>query len=199
MKKVTIGLPLLILALLFSTQAFGATLRTDSNPPATTKVGTPASIAVCPIPGGPINCGSKAVPINGCGHCGVGYEGFMSNCTYPGIYFAMDIGGRELQDVILPSVNGATIEWTWYDETNRSSNQAIQRFSGTNTSTGEKYWIQFHHSDPGSGNKGSHQSGETGTRICGNGCGMGHIHVEFAKVDPSGSNTWVDAPNYFCK
>lgn len=189
------------LSLFFTTPTFTqAQMRINSNT-VTTKIGIGGSggVAGCPIPNGAITCGSKNVPVNGCGHCGVGYEQYMGNCTYPGIYFAMDIGGKDLQDIILPSVSGNTIEWTWYDQTNATSNQAIQRFSGTDNATGQKYWIQFHHTDPGSGNSGTHQSGEVGARICGNGCSMGHVHVEFAKVDPSGNNVWVDAPNYFCK
>lgn len=206
MKKIIIA-TITVLLFLLSPKVYAQTYRTDSNT-VTTHVGnapvTGGGIAACPIPGGSINCGSKNVPIKDpsgqlCGHCGVGYEAYMSNCTYPGIYFAMDIGGKDLQNVILPSVGGATIEWTWYDQTNNNGNQAIQRFSGTDRATGDKYWIQFHHSDPGSGNRGTHSSGDVGARICGNGCGMGHVHVEFAKVDPNGNNVWVDAPSYFCR
>ena len=181
-------------------QSVHAQLRTESNT-VTTKVGNPQPqiIAACPIPGGKISCGSKNIPINGCGHCGIGYEAYMKNCTYEGIYFAMDIGGADLQNVILPSVNGKTIQWSWVDQTNAKDSQAIQRYSGTNTTTGEKYWLQFHHTDPGSAIKGIKSSGEIGARICGNGCNMRHVHVEFAKIDPSGVTKWQEAPSYFCK
>lgn len=173
------------------------TLHSESNT-VVTKVGNPVgAIAACPIPNGRINCGSKNIPINGCGHCGVGYDAYMANCTYPGIYYAMDIGGADFQDVILPSVNGAIIDWVFLGETNNVGNQAIQNYSGTDTSTGSKYRIQFHHTAPGSGG-GNHSSGDVGAKICGSGCGMGHVHVEFGKATPSGTE-WVDAPSYFCK
>ncbi len=173
--------------------------QTKSNT-VTTRIGNPPiSVSVCPIPNGTINCGSKNVPVNGCGHCGIGYEAYMKNCTYEGIYYAMDIGGNDFQDVILPSVGGASIEWTFSTESHRTSNQAIQLYSGTNLSTGEKYWIQFHHTRPGSGNPGTHTSGERGGNICGDSCEMKHVHIEFAKIDTSGKTIWLDSPDYFCK
>lgn len=176
-----------------------STLRTDSNT-VTTRVGNPPTIEyACLIPNGIITCGSKNVPVNGCGHCGIGYEAHMKNCTYPGIYYAMDIGGTDFQNVILPSVEGKSISWSFVDQTNATPNQAIQIYVGTDAASGEKYWIQLHHTAPGSGKSGTYASGETGAQICGNGCGMGHVHVEFAKVDTSGRNIWVDAPDYFCK
>lgn len=172
-------------------------LHSESNT-VTTRVGNPVGgVAACPIPSGQITCGSKNVPVNGCGHCGLGYDAYMSNCSYPGIYYAMDIGGSDFQDVILPSVNGKIITWVFLAETNNVGNQAIQNYSGTDSSTGEKYRLQFHHTAPGSGG-GTHSSSEVGAKICGNGCGMGHVHVEFGKITPSGTD-WVDAPNYFCK
>lgn len=202
-----------LLILLFLSLAFfaGHTLaqaqyRTESNA-VTTVVGNPSigTLAACPIPGAKINCGSKNVPINGCGHCGIGYEDYMSNCTYEGINYAMDIDGADFTPVLLPSVEGKTVEWTFVDQTNavlvpaKGAPQAIQRYAGTNTVTGEKYWLQFHHSEPGSGNPGKHGSGTQGAKVCGDGCNMHHIHVEFAKIDPSGKMVWQDAPNYFCK
>lgn len=174
-------------------------MRTESNTVSTTVGNPPVSLAVCPIPNGVITCGSKNVPIDGCGHCGIGYGAYMKNCTYEGINYAMDIGGDDFQNVILPSVDGKTINWTFVDQTNRKVDQAIQRYVGTDIATGEKYWIQFHHTAPESGIQGTHLSGSVGAKICGNGCGMGHVHVEFAKVDTSGRNVWVDAPTYFCK
>lgn len=43
MKKIYTGILLLTITLLFRSSVFGETLRTDSNPPATTKVGTPSN------------------------------------------------------------------------------------------------------------------------------------------------------------
>lgn len=183
--------------LLAAIDAHAQQLRTNSNT-VTTRVGNPVSAAAsCPIPNGTITCGSKNVPVNGCGHCGIGYDSYMSNCTYEGINYAMDIGGNDFQEVILPSIQNASISWTFVDEDPRG-NQAIQQYSGTNLSTGEKYWIQFHHTSPGSGNPGTHISGERGANICGNGCNMGHVHVEFARIDTTGKTVWLEAPNYFC-
>lgn len=186
-----------------------AQFRTESNT-VTTRVGNPISgnVAACPIQGGTVTCGSKNVPVNGCGHCGMGYEAYMDNCKYEkyeGINYAMDIGGGDFTPVLLPSVNGKIIEWSFVNETNRKNKgekdgpQAIQLYSGTDTSTGEKFWIQFHHSAPDSGNPGTHGSGTQGATVCGDGCNMRHIHVEFAKIEPSGKMSWQDAPNYFCR
>ncbi len=197
----------LFLFLVFSLFAgrIHAQLQSTSNT-VTTDVGTPiTSSAICPISNGIITCGSKNVPIGGCGHCGIGYEAYMKNCTYPGIYYAMDIGGANDAPVILPSVNGKTISWTFVDQTNEiyppllNAPQAIQQYAGTDVETGEKYWIQFHHTGIGSGVPGTHSSGERGANICSGGCNMGHVHVEFAKIDTSGKNIWIDAPTYFCK
>lgn len=200
-------LVLIILGLSFSIAYAQQQYRTESKI-VTTKIGNPPVVAsFCPIPNGEITCGSKNKPINGCGHCGVGYEDYMDNCDYEGINYAMDIKGNDFQDVILPSVNGVQISWTWVDQTHEKlpseegGPQAIQRYSGTNTSTGEKFWIQFHHTRPGSGNQGTHTSGERGANICGDGCSPEkHVHVEFAKLDSlSGKPMWQEAPDYFCK
>lgn len=43
MKKIYTGILLLTITLLFRSSVFGATLRTDTNPPATTKVGNPTT------------------------------------------------------------------------------------------------------------------------------------------------------------
>lgn len=197
MKKLLFITLMLIFASI--SQSAYAQFRTDSNT-VTTKVGNPQTqtIAACPIPGGNITCGSKNVPVNGCGHCGIGYQAYMKGCTYEGIYFAMDIAGNDLQNVILPSVDGKTIQWSFVSQTNSDGSQAIQRYSGTNITTGEKYWLQLHHTNPGSATKGIKPSGEVGAQICGNGCNMKHVHVEFAKIDASGTK-WQDAPSYFCK
>lgn len=172
-------------------------LETKSNS-VTTRVGNPpASASFCPIPNGTITCGSKNVPVNGCGHCGIGYEAHMANCTYEGINYAMDVAGSDFQEIILPSIQNVSISWTFVGESIKG-NQAIQQYSGTNLSTGEKYWIYFHHTSPGSGSLGTHVSGERGAAICGNGCNMGHVHIEFARIETVGKPVWLDGPNYFC-
>lgn len=200
MKRIIFLLTFIVIALFTTKHTLAQTqFKTESNIVRTVVGNPPIPVSVCPIPTGTITCGSKNVPVNGCGHCGIGYEAYMKNCTYEGINYAMDIGGNDFQDVILPSVDGVSIQWTFSDESNATNNQAIQLYSGTNLSTGEKFWIQFHHTSPGSGNPGTHESGERGANICGNGCEMKHVHVEFAKIDTSGKTVWLDAPDYFCK
>lgn len=199
MKKILFVIVINVFLVFFTLNAYAQQqFRTNSNT-VTTRVGNPVVAAsFCPIPNGTITCGSKNVPVSGCGHCGIGYESYMSNCTYEGINYAMDIAGIDFQDVILPSIEGQSISWTFAAE-NPRGNQAIQQYSGTNLATGEKYWIQFHHTSPGSGAQGTHISGERGANICGNGCNMGHVHVEFARIDTSGKQNWLDAPNFFCR
>lgn len=198
MKKILI-LIVAILLLQASIVLAQAQFRTNSNT-VTTRIGNPVSGEFsCPIPKGNITCGSKNLPVSGCGHCGIGYESYMNNCTYEGIYYAMDIAGADFTNVILPSVNGKIISWTFAAQANNKGNQAIQQYSGTDSSTGDKYWIQLHHTAPGSGRSGTYSSGGVGAKICGDGCGMGHVHVEFAKIETSGKYSWQDAPAYFCK
>lgn len=200
MRKIVI----LIIAILFLQASIvyaQAQFRTDSNT-VTTRIGNPVlGEFSCPISGGSVTCGSKNIPVNGCGHCGQGYGEYISLCSYEGIHYAMDIGGSALQNVILPSVNGKILSWTFAGQSNNKGDQAIQQYTGTDVSTGEKYWIQFHHTQPGSGRAGTHPSGNVGAQIC-NGCNAGsglHVHVEFAKIDTSGAFVWQDAPAYFCR
>lgn len=200
MKKILI-LIISILLLQASIVFAQAQFRTDSNT-VTTRIGNPPTEELaCPIPKGVVTCGSKNVPVNGCGHCGVGYEAYMSTCFYEGIYYAMDIGGTPGQNIILPSVNGRILNWSFAGQSNVKNNQAVQQYEGTNTSTGDKYWIQFHHTTIGSGQTGNRSSGDIAAQICSN-CISGsgaHVHVEFAKIETSGAFVWQDAPEYFCR
>ena len=152
----------------------------------------------CPIPGGKITCGSENVPVSGCGHCGIGYGGYT--CNYPGIHYAMDIGASPLAPVYMPLVNGKSIKWTFSHQLLNDPLTAIQYYGGTDEETQEQYWIQFHHTKPGSG-AGTIHSGDQGAIICEIGCITGsgpHVHLEFAKISDSGEKLWQDAPNYFC-
>lgn len=107
----------------------------------------------------------------------------------------MDVGAPGGSPVYLPTIKGNVIKWSYLGE-QAGATQAIQRYAGVDESTGEQYYIQFHHTENGSGNSGEHQSGEVGAVTCG-ACGEGHVHIEFGSGDPSGV-TWLEAPQYFC-
>ena len=152
----------------------------------------------CPIPNGVISCGSQFTPINGCGHCGIGYPARATTayCSYPGTKFALDIASQPSQRVILPKVNGSVIQWVWMRE-EISGSSAIQAYAGTQVATGKKYYLQLHHTQPGSGNAGG-MSGEAGGVICASGCD--HVHVQIGDGGSSQTNTsWLDAGQYFCR
>lgn len=184
-------------ALVFSQQQ----LQTDSNT-ITTRVGNPpvaSGPSSCPIPGGAPSCGSKNNPRAGCGHCGAGYGSF--SCGYQSLQYALDVPGSHGQSIILPSVGGQSIKWGFAGQQMKSDGRtAIQYYGGTNEATGEQYWIQFHHTTPGSGG-GTRLSGEEGARICSAPCEVGtgpHVHIEFARVTSGGVKEWLEAPLYFC-
>ncbi len=206
MKKIIIlTLPLLLVVLL----TVAAYSQEHSSNTVTTKVGSPPQgssgpesidATSCPIPNGNITCGSRSVPVPGCGHCGIGYESYP--CNYNSLAYAMDIGAQPLDPVYMPLVNGKKIRWTFSHQTiGPDGITAIQYYGGTDEETQDQYWIQFHHTAPGSGG-GEIYSGEKGAQICQSGCSTGsgpHLHIEFAKIDNSGNQSWQDAPNYFCK
>lgn len=201
MKK-TIFLTALFLFLVSGVYVFSQErLQTDSNT-ITTKVGSPPTASgpsSCPIPGGVPSCGSRNNPRASCGHCGAGYEGYP--CDYPSLQYALDVPGSYGQSVILPSVGGQSIKWAHVAQQMKSDGRtAIQYYGGTNEATGEQYWIQLHHTAPGSGG-GTKTSGQEGARICNAPCEVGsgpHVHIEFARVGNNGVKEWLDAPLYFC-
>ena len=198
MVKLILAIAISPLLLLLAVITAGAQYQTDSNTIRTT-VGNPAvQASSCPIPNGISYCGSKNHPIRGCGHCGIGY-GFP--CDYPSLQYALDVAATYGQEIFLPEITGQKIKWTWVDQQIKSDGiTSIQRYSGTNEKTGDQYWIQFHHTAPGSGS-GTKMSGEVGARICRSGCDVGtgpHVHIEFANVTSTGLLSWVDAPLYFC-
>lgn len=182
----------------------------QSSSSVTTRIGnppqTPDSIDAtsCPIPNGVISCGSLGVPVNDCGHCGIGYEDWP--CNYHSLSYSMDVispnGTGPLDPIYMPLVNGQVIRWTFSHQTVHSDGiTAIQHYGGVNDNTQEQYWIQFHHTQPNS-DGGTVFSGDRGANLCQAGCKTGsgpHLHVEFAIVDSSGNRIWQDAPNYFCR
>lgn len=205
MKLIFFTLTLLALIFAFTLKVLAQTHSSNpvdiiiGNPPVSSS-GNGGSInaSSCPIPGGRITCGSRNVPIAGCGHCGVGYGNYP--CNYEGLNYAMDIAASPLDPVYMPLVNGKNIRWTFSHQLLNDSLTAIQYYGGIDEETQEQYWIQFHHTKPGSGG-GTIFSGDQGATICAPGCSTGsgpHVHVEFAKISDSGVKTWQDGPNYFC-
>lgn len=159
--------------------------------------------ATCPIAGGTaanVTCGSFFTLRSSCGHCrpDAGYANYMNLCTYAyeAINYAEDIGGASGQDVILPSINGAVIDWTLID-IRTSTVGSTRHFSGVNRQTYEEYWIQFHHVDASYGIS-SGKSGDVGARICTSSPECNHVHVEFSTVTPGGGKTSQDAPLFLC-
>ena len=204
MKKLT----LLIFIVAFA--CFPDSIGAQSSSTVRTKVGNPPVIAAsCPIPNAKATCGSEGVPVNGCGHCSSSYIGIdpflkvlCSMPTYPGIHYALDISASPLDLIYMPEVNGKKIKWTFARQSVDSDGiTAIQYYAGTDESNGNQYWIQFHHTKPGSARPVAY-SGEQGAQVCQSGCKTGtgpHLHLEFAEVSETGQLQWVEAPNYFCK
>ncbi len=169
------------------------------NPPISSGGGAVTDPSSCPIPGGQISCGSENIPVGGCGHCGVGYGNYT--CGYPGIHYAMDVGAKPGDPIFMPLVDGKNIRWTFSHQQLNDSLTAIQYYGGINEETQEQFWIQFHHTAPGSGG-GTLSSGDQGATICATGCSTGtgpHVHIEFALINENGERIWQDAPNYFCR
>lgn len=185
--------------LLASVTSVHAQQQSDSNE-VRTRVGNPTVTASsCPIPNGIPSCGSRNEPRNGCGHCSPAYTS-AHGCNYESLAYALDVPAPYGADVYLPTINGAEIKWTFFDQYYNDSRTTIQRYGGTDEETGQQYLIKFHHSLPNSGG-GTKHSGEVGANICQAPCNVGtgpHTHIEFASVNSSGSYTWLDAPLYFC-
>lgn len=200
--------------LIFALKAYA---QDHSSNTVITKIGNPPvsssdesiDATSCPIPSGVITCGSENAVVSGCGHCTADYiggdSGLRSMCSdpnYPGIHYAMDVGAKPLDPIFMPLVNGKKIRWTFsHQAVDGDGITAIQYYGGIDDDTQEQYWIQFHHTKPGSGG-GTIYSGDRGANVCQSGCKTGtgpHVHIEFAKIDNSGNKTWVDAPNYFCR
>jgi len=149
----------------------------------------------CPVSGGrsQVTCGGKISPVNGCGHCGIGYEKYMGGCTYEGINHAMDIAGPAGAPIYLPTIGGDTIQWTFLSQA-VTGGGAIQRYAGRNTKTQEQYFIQFHHTQFESGKPGTRSSGELAGQICLSCKNNNHVHVELE----NGSSSYLEASRYFC-
>lgn len=152
-----------------------------------------ASVGECPIPNGRILCGSQFTPMNGCGHCLPGY-GQPSACIHDGTRYALDINARPSQSIHLPSVNESVVQWVFARQEARAS-QAIQAYAGREAS-GKQYYLQLHHTQPGSGNTKGGTPGEVGGTIW---SGGDHVHVQIGVGDNLSNTKWLDTPQYMCK
>jgi len=157
----------------------------------------------CPIVNAKVRCGSLATPINGCGHCGVGYEykPGEGTCIYVGTQYGIDIGvdGKDLiplEPIYLPKVDGNIVKWKHIRAESSDGQQEIQGYSGTDTVTQKKYYLQLHHTQVGSGNRnGELDSGTEGGKVW---SGGNHVHVQIASGSDLDNNNWLDAAKYFC-
>lgn len=168
----------------------------------------------CMPPGGTIICGTRSAPVNGCGHCGIGYPSGMSYChpdtsqySAGGNGEAIDIGHRPLDSVPLPFLLGHSI--IWYHEIDAFFSDgsdpyaAYQEYSGTDTITKSKYYVRFLHTQKGSGvAKGVEApSGSEGAKVCQYWVQSGkvkpgnHVHIQIFDAQ---IKRWVPATNYYC-
>ncbi|MBU1032003.1 hypothetical protein KKE03_03750 [Patescibacteria group bacterium] len=168
---------------------------------------SPTIATDCPIPNGVITCGSQFTPIQTadglCGHCGIGYPKWATEAyckKYVGTQYGLDIEGVGGQAVYLPKINGNVINWKFRSE-EPGETEAIQKYTGvfSGGSVYQTYYLQFHHTQTGSGNASAKQSGDPGGRIC-IGCGEGHVHIQIGSGGDNQNNTqWLDAAQYFCR
>jgi hypothetical protein len=111
-------------------------------------------------------------------------------------------GTRPLDPVYMPLINGQAVRWTFSHQLVKDDKiTSIQYYGGINDKTQEQYWLQLHHTQPGSGG-GTIFSGDRGATLCQSGCSTGsgpHVHIEFALIDSNGNKIWQEAPNYFCR
>lgn len=131
--------------------------------------------------------GKPAISSNGI------WPGGTGTCQWGGTAWGLDIAGPDGGRVILPTVKGEEIRWIFYRQVQLSSNglEAIQAYIGTSPA-GEKYYLQLHHTTPGSGNSGATKPGDQGATICLS-CGAKHVHVQIATGDPmAGGSNWID-------
>lgn len=180
-------------------------------------VGGPPATAgeVCPVDTF-INCGTYWNPRGNCGHClAPGYTAGRppssfdrlspkrpyypfgtGTCEYAGTLFGIDIAGEDGQDIKLPTIRGQSVEWSFFIQYPSAvyPNESIQAFTGRVGD--ERYYLQLHHTKPGSGNQSASKSGDRGANICADGCNERHTHVQLALGSPNHSESeWVDVLN----
>lgn len=177
-------------------------------------VGGPPATAgeVCPVDTF-INCGTYWNPRGNCGHClAPGYtagkppKGFdgttkpspqspfgEGTCVFAGTLYGIDIAGEDGQEIKLPTIRGQNVEWLFYGQIPSAvyPNEAIQAFTGAVGN--ETFYLQLHHTKPGSGNTSATKSGDKGANICADGCNERHTHVQLARGNPQAIGyDWLD-------
>lgn len=177
--------------------------------------------ASCPIPTGTVTCGTKDNPaiyspglgFSSCGHCGAGYDAGADQCiNYPeGTSNGIDVAVipyrgtaedkvNDYAEIRFPTINGHKADWTLvykYPQQD-TGNQQILGYKATDTTTGENFYVQFHHSAPGSGSP-SGRSGEVAGKVCGGGCNVFHSHIQIQTGSALGQGRWLSAADFFCK
>lgn len=180
----------------------------------------------CPIPTGTVLTGSKYNPIifgpelkdrypPESGHCGPGYDpGGGDQCTASykeGTFNAIDVYAdpivndvtdmrrkNDFAQVYFPNIKGHTAEYSLVYNSGESGNQTIYGYAVTDLTSGEKYYIQFHHSDPHSAVQQG-KSGDKAVRVCGNGCNVFHSHIQIQTGSSLNAGRWLDATQFFCR
>ena len=189
--------------LVISSQSNAAALTSTST--TTTQVGNATTAVSCPMPDGLQMCGTIDNPRGGCGHCNADYRrnwpDLIPVCdnTALGLAYGLDISGNDGQNILLPSVNGQSINWTLVrkDENPGRNSGVIQSYSGKG-SDGKAYWLQYNHTEPGSAVGGN--SGEVGAKICSSSCDHErHVHMQIGFQGANNVVAWQDPTAYFCK
>lgn len=186
--------------------------NSPSSPTSPPPASSPTALAgSCPIPNGQITCGTRTSSRNNCNHCSEQYihEDERNNPTRQpsmrelcqesyGTPYALDIAASAGTPIYLPSLNGHIIEWEYKGEVLGSA-MAIQKYIGTDIMSGEKYYIQFHHTVIGSGNPGFHSTEQLVRAGIVADIGANHIHVQLASGNAATGSNWLDTANYLCK
>lgn len=167
---------------------------------------------ICPLDT-TISCGTYWNPRGNCGHClAPGYTAGSppasfngsqppkpyypfggGTCLYAGTLFGIDIAGEDGQEIKLPTIREETVEWEFYTEYASAiyRNEAIQAFTGRLGN--QRFYLQLHHTKPGSANRSAGRSGDKGANICADGCGERHTHVQLATGAAAASESdWLD-------
>lgn len=169
----------------------------------------------CPLDGGKITCGSKNHPVNGCGHCGLGYDSSAIQCNAEyqnGTFNAIDISNMPPGDlkirgepIYLPYIGSNNIEWKYLkqDVTDGIATEARQQFVGYDKVNVKSYFLQYHHTEllsspPPSGK--AYNSGEIGARICripSRASNCDHVHTQILPGTAIDHSKWLDAAIVF--
>lgn len=166
------------------------------TPPEIIQTPQPIKPGECSKPNGPYLCGARSFPLANCGHCGKGYPADQqrANCDNGkaevwGTAYAIDIALKPFSPILLPSINGQNLTWTFYAQRNYSDN-AIQRYRGI--ANNKTYVLQLHHTLIGSGigNNKTALTGQVGAKVCPT---CDHVHIQIME-----SGAWKPATNYYC-